>query len=125
MVAGTVLLVDDEEPIRRVTERMLSRAGFGVISAPDGEEAVQLLRQHASSICCVLLDLTMPKMDGAATLTELRRVHSTVPVILASGYDQDELSQRMKGRGFAGFAQKPYQQETLIALVEQVCRQGK
>jgi len=67
----------------------------------------------------------MPKLDGAKALPQLRAVRADVPVILASGYDEHEVTKRLEGLGFAGFAQKPYQQETLIALVEQVCRQGK
>ena len=122
LVEGMILLVDDEESVRRVAERMLTRVGFAVVCAEDGEVALRVLEQHKSRITCVLLDLTMPKMDGPATLAALRRIHSTVPVILASGYDQQELTSRMQGIGFAGFAQKPYHRETLLALIQQVCR---
>ncbi len=64
VMEGMILLVDDEESVRRVAERMLTRVGFTVVCAEDGEEALRVLEQHKSRITCVLLDLTMPKMDG-------------------------------------------------------------
>lgn len=119
--AATVLLVDDEDYIRRVTERMLVRAGFQVVCAGDGEEALQAFRQNGSTFSCVLLDLTMPKMDGPTTLAQLRRVRPDIPVILASGYDEHEVSSRLSGMGFTAFAQKPFNQDQLLAHIRKAC----
>lgn len=118
----TVLLVDDEEPIRKVTERMLIRAGYGVVCAPDGLQAVRAMRDHAGRIGCVLLDFTMPNTDTATTLADLRQLDASVPVILISGYDQHDLARRLSTLGFAAFAQKPFQQEALVELIRSVCR---
>jgi CheY-like chemotaxis protein len=73
----------------------------------------------------VLLDLTMPKLDGAKALPQLRAVRADVPIILASGYDEHEVTKRLEGLGFAGFAQKPFQQESLVAMIQQVCQTPK
>ena len=65
--SGTVLVVDDEEIIRNLASRMIEQAGFTVLTANDGEEAIRLYHQHKDDIACVLLDLTMPKMNGEET----------------------------------------------------------
>ena len=82
---GTVLVVDDEEMVRNLATRMIEHAGFVALTANDGEDAVRLYREHQDAIVCVLLDLTMPKMNGEETLRELQRISPNVRVILSSG----------------------------------------
>ena len=119
---GTVLLVDDEETVRDVGTKMLRKMGFDVLPAKDGREAVELFRQHAGQLACVVLDLTMPHMDGEQTCQELIQIDPSVPVILASGYNEQELAQRFTGTGFAGFLQKPYQYADLLAKLRDSSR---
>jgi CheY-like chemotaxis protein len=85
---GTILLVEDEEMVRDMAKRMLTRMGFAVLEAKDGVEAVEVFRQRQNEISCVLCDLTMPRMNGWETLTALRKLAPDIPVILASGYDE-------------------------------------
>jgi PAS domain S-box-containing protein len=120
---GTILLVDDEEPVRNVSGRMLERSGFAVLRAGDGLEAIELFRAHAAEIVCVLLDLAMPRMDGEETFKELRRIQPDVRVILASGYSDQEISQRFQNLGLAGFIEKPYRVEALTAKLREVLAQ--
>ena len=122
--SGTILVVDDEEPVRTLTRHMLERMGFRVLLAGDGREAVQMFRDVEATgerIVCVLLDLTMPKMDGEETFRELYRVRKDVTVVLVSGYSEQELAERFAGIGLAGFLQKPYRlatlQHRLVALL--------
>jgi two-component system, cell cycle sensor histidine kinase and response regulator CckA len=110
---GLVLLVDDEEIVRTVGEHMLEQFGFRAMTACDGVEGVELLRQFADEIVLVVLDLTMPRMDGEEALQEIRRICPSVPVILSSGYNEQDVSARFTGLGLAGFVQKPYRAETL------------
>jgi two-component system, cell cycle sensor histidine kinase and response regulator CckA len=110
---GTVLIVDDEEIVRDIARRIAEQAGFSVLVAGDGEEAIRLYRQHQNRITCVLLDLTMPKMDGVATLRELRRIHPEVHVILSSGYGEEGATKGCSELGLAGFIQKPYELDTM------------
>ena len=112
---GTALLVDDEEHVRKTGRHMLEHMGFTVLTAIDGREAVRVFREHADEIDCVLLDLTMPNMDGTEAFQELRRIREDVPVILASGYNEQDATQRFTGKGLAGFVRKPYGMQDLQA----------
>lgn len=105
---GTILLVDDEETIRALGTRMLSRLGFQVLLAADGREALEVYNEHRGEIVLVLLDLTMPRMNGEETFRELRRVNPAVRVIMSSGYTENDIISRFAGKGLAGFIHKPY-----------------
>lgn len=109
----TVLVVDDEEAIREVGAAVLESIGFQSIAAANGEEALRLFKQHADELACVLLDLTMPRMDGVSAFREMMSVRADVPVILCSGLAEEEATQRFGGQGLAGFIQKPYHLQTL------------
>ncbi len=106
--SGAVLLVDDEATLRSVCSRMLEWLGFEALTAGDGQEALEVYGQHRDAVRCVLLDLTMPRMDGEETFRELRRINPDLPVILCSGYNEQETIKRFAGGGLAGFIQKPY-----------------
>jgi two-component system, cell cycle sensor histidine kinase and response regulator CckA len=114
---GTVLVVDDEELVRRSAQRMIEAVGYSVLTANNGEEAVRLYREHADEIACVLLDLTMPTMNGEETFRAIRRISPGIRVILSSGYSEDIATGRFSGLGLAGFLQKPYQLDTLTATL--------
>jgi CheY-like chemotaxis protein len=105
---GVVLLVDDEASIRTLGARMLSRLGFQVLLAADGREALKLYGEHRREITFVLLDLTMPGMDGRETFEKLRQIDPDVRVVMSSGYTEEEIGSRFAGEGLAGFVQKPY-----------------
>jgi CheY-like chemotaxis protein len=102
------LVVDDEEAVRGVCTALVRRLGLQTIAAADGEEALALFKTHADTIGCVLLDLTMPRMDGINTFREMKRLRPDTPVILCSGYNEQEATQHFTGEGLAGFIQKPF-----------------
>jgi signal transduction histidine kinase/CheY-like chemotaxis protein len=110
--SGTVLLVDDEETIRGVGAEMLKELGFSTITASDGREAVETFRNN-SDISFVILDLTMPHMDGEQCFRELRQLNPDIRVIMSSGFNEQEVTQKFIGKGLAGFIQKPYKLSTL------------
>jgi CheY-like chemotaxis protein len=110
---GLVLLVDDEETIRTLGKQMLERIGFEVVTAGDGREALEVFEKQKDLIDLVLLDVTMPHMDGEETFRELRRIDPDVRVIMSSGYTEHEITARFAGKGLAGFVQKPYTLATL------------
>jgi PAS domain S-box-containing protein len=119
---GTVLIADDEETVCAVGKQMLDRMGFSVLTAPDGHEALEMFRKHANEIVCVLLDLTMPHMDGVDAFRAMRRLHPGVTVILCSGYNEQDATQRFAGKGLAGFIQKPYDMAVLREKLKKVLR---
>ena len=112
---GTILVVDDDESVRLVMLRMLETIGFTVLLAEDGGRAVEMFKEHAADIVGVVLDLTMPVMDGAETFRQLRRIRGDVRVLLSSGYNEQELALQFAGKGFAGFMHKPFQRQALVA----------
>jgi PAS domain S-box-containing protein len=118
--AGTILVVDDEDSVRSVASRMLSALGFHVLTASNGCEALEVFFPHRDEIVGVLLDLTMPQLDGAATFTELRRMKPDIRVILMSGFNEQDAINRFAGKGLAGFVQKPFKAETLQAKLRAI-----
>jgi PAS domain S-box-containing protein len=122
---GTVLLVDDDESVRAVGRKMLERIGFSVVTAADGAEAIARFRERRDEITCAIVDLTMPHVDGAETFRELRRMRPNIRVILSSGYNEQDVTQRFVGTGLAGFIQKPYQLSTLVAVLKEVLEKSR
>jgi CheY-like chemotaxis protein len=114
---GTILMVDDEAHVRVVAALALEKTGFTVLTAADGQEAVAVFREHAKTVRAVLLDLTMPHMDGAATMNELRRIKPDVRVVLSSGYTEEDATRHFTDRDLIGFLQKPYGLKDLLAAV--------
>jgi two-component system cell cycle sensor histidine kinase/response regulator CckA len=110
---GTVLVIDDEAPVRNVTERILQALGFESIAARDGAHGVEIVRQRGASLVCVLLDLTMPQMDGKTAFREIASLQPDLPVVLMSGYNEGDAVAHFAGRGLAGFLQKPFTVEDL------------
>jgi CheY-like chemotaxis protein len=112
-----ILVVDDEEVVRRTARTALELHGYRVLLAESGAEGIAMFRRFASEIAAVLLDLTMPSMDGKQTLEELQRIEPRVRVIVSSGFDQAQVEGRFAGRKVAGFIQKPYQAPDLVDKV--------
>ena len=110
--SGTVMLVDDEESIRTIGAEMLQELGLTTVTAEDGREALEIYKS-TPDISLVILDLTMPHMDGEQCFRELRRINPDVRVIISSGYNEQEVTQKFVGKGLAGFIQKPYRFSTL------------
>jgi CheY-like chemotaxis protein len=117
---GVVLLVEDEEPVRKMTRVMLTRLSYTVLEASDGVEALEVFRQHQNEICCVLCDLTMPRMDGWETLLALRKISPDIPVILSSGYDKAQVMAGEHAEWPQAFLGKPYKLNDLRETIQKV-----
>jgi two-component system, cell cycle sensor histidine kinase and response regulator CckA len=113
---GKVLLVDDEETVRATGSKMLRELGYEVLTAEDGREAIETFKAN-SGISFVLLDLTMPHLDGEQCFRELRRLDPQVKVIMSSGYNEHDVTSRFLGKGLGGFIQKPYKFSDLKRVV--------
>jgi PAS domain S-box-containing protein len=110
---GTVLLIEDEEQVRKMARTMLTRLGYTVLEAKDGIEAVEIFQQHKNEIRCVLSDLTMPRMNGWDTLQALRQISPEIPVILSSGYDEAQVMAGDHTERPNAFLGKPYRLQEL------------
>ena len=119
-----VLVIDDEPEVRLVAEQMLMYAGFEVLLAGSGPAGIELFRRHAHALGCVLLDLTMPNMDGEETFRALRAIDLGIPIILMSGYSEQEVRKLFDGDGPAGFMQKPFTFKALQAKVQRAVAAG-
>ena len=117
---GLILLVDDETIVRNVAKKMLERAGFKVLLAQSGWEAVQLVEKQADEIACIILDLTMPTMDGTKTLAAIRQKNTRIPVVLSSGYGEEEAKSRLHDHDVVAFLQKPYKANALVDTLHRV-----
>ena len=115
--SGTILVVDDEEAVIEIAQAFLERAGFRVLTAAGGREAVAALQTHGDDIDAVVLDLVMPEMGGAETFDALRRIRPELPILVVSGYDKEMASEHFVGRGIAGFLYKPYEPDELVERV--------
>ena len=111
---GTVLVVDDEELVREVAEDILEQQGFEVLVAENGRQAVDIYRQRHPEIKLVLLDLTMPEMDGEEAFHTIRDFDPEALVLLMSGYSQQRARERLEGAGLAGFLHKPFRPRDLL-----------
>jgi signal transduction histidine kinase/CheY-like chemotaxis protein len=120
--AGVVLLVDDEPTIRAILSQGLENAGYKVIEAVDGVDGFGAFVRHRSSISVVLLDLTMPRMNGDEVFEEIRKVAPEVPVILMSGYSQPEATAALADKGLAAFLSKPCSIKDTLAAVQKAMR---
>ncbi|MFO1446864.1 MAG: transporter substrate-binding domain-containing protein [Opitutaceae bacterium] len=114
---GCVLVVDDEETVRSTAAVMLRRLNFEVALAADGREALAVYQSNPKRFVAVLMDLTMPHMDGKEAFAELRRLRGNLPVVLMSGFNEQDTISQFTGKGLAGFLQKPFQFEDLMAVM--------
>lgn len=118
--SGTILVVDDEHAVRQFATYALERLGYRVLTAPNGQIGVDVFREMHDDISLVLLDYSMPVMDGAEALKHLREIASSVPVVLSSGFNQADTLERFDGKHLQGFIAKPYTPDQLREVIESV-----
>ena len=111
------MVVDDEEVVVQVASRILSTLGFSVVTASNGRDAIDVFRAASEPFAVVLMDLTMPELDGVAAFAELRRLDPHLPVVLMSGYNEQDAVARFAGSGLAGFVQKPFTADLLSVKI--------
>ncbi len=114
---GTVLLVDDENLVRSVAQRILERAGFTVLTADCGRVALEVFHEHRDQIDVVLLDTTMSDLGGEEVYREMRGIRPAVPIVVLSGYNEEHVAERFAGIGPVEFLAKPYERADLTAKV--------
>ncbi|HXS97576.1 MAG TPA: response regulator [Candidatus Limnocylindrales bacterium] len=113
----TILVVDDEDIVRRTTRAVLERKGYQVILAENGQQAIEIFRERNTEISLILLDVTMPVMGGEEAARHLHTIRHDVPILVSSGYNESEVARRFVGRRVAGYVRKPYTSSALLAKI--------
>jgi len=122
--AGLVLVVDDEDPVRRLIIRALERGGFKTLEAVDGQVAVELYGARHDEIDLVILDMVMPRLEGQECFKRLKQIDPEVRVIVASGYALDGRAQEILDGGALDFFQKPFDMNQLVERIQQILAPG-
>ena len=117
---GTVLIVDDEKSVLKAGSRLLKSLGFSTLEAQNGQQAIQIMEDFPDVIQCVILDITMPGINGVAAMAEIKKLSPRTPVVLSSGYSEEAAYEHYEGVQPAAFLKKPYNLESLTRLLQQV-----
>jgi two-component system cell cycle sensor histidine kinase/response regulator CckA len=121
---GTILIVDDEPQVRKIAASILEKQGYTIALASDGYEALALALAHGMRFKAVLLDLTMPGLDGPATLRELRALSKSVPVLIMSGYSETDARKHIIAAPLIGFIPKPFTADDLLQKIKSLTDQA-
>ncbi len=119
-----VLLVDDEALVLHAMRAVLEGAGYEVVAAAGGAEAIERLRREAGGFELAVIDLSMPEVDGAAVLRAVRACAPGLPVVLGSGYAEEEVRERLADLEPEVFVHKPYTADQLLAALERARERG-
>jgi len=112
-----IMVIDDEPMVMMLASEMLTGAGYRVVSAMEPFRALEIFGKIGSEIDLVVLDFTLPIMDGAEVFQELQKLRPKVPVMLSSGFAEQKILSAMLARGLRGFLPKPYTEEKLLTQV--------
>ena len=118
--AGCILLVEDEESLLTLGRKILTRMGYQVLSAKEGQAAIELYEKYGDAIDLVILDMTMPIMNGMDCFRELKAMDHKVNVLLSTGHPLQESRELLSAEGISGFLQKPYTLQELAEAVSNV-----
>jgi len=116
----TILVVDDEDVVRRTMVRMLQHSGFETLEAKDGSEAIHVLAQHHGRISAITLDIAMPTTDGGETLAMLASYTPSMPIVVATAFALGEFFGARAGTRGIGYLQKPFSREELVTELRRV-----
>lgn len=122
---NTVLLVDDEPMVIEVGEMMLEAIGFDILTAAHGIEALERFKHHRQEVVLIILDLTMPRMDGFETFHELRKVAPRIPIIISSGYTRGQVRQQFRDQEPNAYLKKPFRMDRLADTIRRVLATGQ
>jgi two-component system cell cycle sensor histidine kinase/response regulator CckA len=116
----TILLVDDEESVRKLGQRILKRCSYTVLMAENGVQALEVYQAHQGEIALVVLDALMPEMGGRECLRRLRELDPQVKVLISTGYTADSSAQELMAEGALGIVEKPFLLQDFATAVRTV-----
>jgi DNA-binding NtrC family response regulator len=116
---ATVLVVEDEHPLRMALTKMLEKAGFGILGADNGSDAIELLREKGNQIDVILLDMTIPGAPSHEVLATAVQFRPNTKVILTSAYSEEVAKARVNGPQICGFMRKPFRFPILLKALRE------
>ena len=119
-MSNLILFADDEADIRDLADAVMTQAGFSVIGAGDGREAVEIFKERHEELRLVILDLTMPNKTGLEAYLEMSEIDSSVPVVFSSGFNATELMDQLPQKTQASFLKKTYRADDLHTFVTNI-----
>ncbi len=119
-LAGTALVIDDQETLLTVALDMLTAKGMNVLTAQCGQEGIRLYQEHAEKIDVVLLDMKMPDLNGDVVFARLKALDPAVRVIITTGFEEEEVLAHFNGQSPVAFMQKPYRFQNLVEIIARV-----
>jgi len=127
MVHGKILIIDDEQDIRDILKLHLEQAGFFILTAQDGEEAIKVLREedNMTSIGLILCDIRMPHVNGIEAIDFFRKETPGIPVVVLTGYPDTQLAVSLLKKGVRDYLVKPIEKEVLLEKVNAITVAGK
>ncbi len=120
--AGTVLVIDDEEILRRTSRSILESLGYEVLLAENGQKGIDLFSKNRDTVDLILLDMIMPEMDGMECFERVRHIRDDVPIVVASGFIHEDDIRKLKDKGLNDFIQKPYTRFTLSKVLSRTVK---
>jgi two-component system chemotaxis response regulator CheY len=125
MGLGRILVVDDEAHIRTTVKMVLTKAGYDVVEAEDGEKGIQAIRSddNALMVDMILCDMQMPKIDGVGAIAHFRAQFPSVPVVVMTGHPDIQAATKLMKQGIKDYLVKPIEKEKLLAVVEDAVKQ--
>ncbi len=120
LTGRTILVIDDEDYILDIVGLMLEEIGCRTMQAANATQGLKLYAEKCDQISMIILDMTMPEMDGLSCARKLLEINPDAVIVISSGYTKEQLAERVDGMNIAGFLQKPYSQEELYAIVKKL-----
>lgn len=117
---ATILIVEDIPDVQRIARRVLEREGATVLTASDGVEALEVFEAHKDTLTVVLLDLSLPRMRGEEVLAQMQTRRPDLPVVVASGWDEQEVVKRAPNPSVTAFLAKPFRPSELTERIRSV-----
>ena len=118
-------MADGDEAIRQAGKLQLIQLGFRVVTAADGQEALNLASQHGRMICLIMLDIMLPRLEVPVFIRQIQETGLAVPVIVTGISEPEEIKQHLKEAGTAGILRKPFQTNALKELLRLVLEDEK
>ncbi len=127
MAKGKILIVDDEQDVREIFQNRLEKAGYNILTAENGEDAISTLRSEDNmvNVALIFCDIRMPKVNGIECIDFLRDQAPGIPIVVVTGYPDTEVAKDLLNKGIKHYLVKPLDKDKMLSMVEKIIAAGK